>query len=60
VKVINKSVPGIIEVLEEALLLQRIEHPFIIKFFENFQDDDCHYIIIEYCKVRYTRKLTKI
>lgn len=40
-----------IEMLEEELLiLQRMDHPNIVKFHAAYIDDTCVHIVMEYCK----------
>lgn len=40
----------VVETTREALVLVQLDHPYIIKYFESFADDEYFYIIEEYCE----------
>ncbi len=43
-------------VAQEALTLAKLNHPFIIKYFDSFLEEDFFYIITELCEVRKEEK----
>lgn len=40
----------IVDTVNEALVLVKLDHPNIIKYYESFADDSRFYIVVEYCE----------
>jgi calcium-dependent protein kinase len=51
IKVINKKKIGehINTIKEEVEILQRLDHPNIVKYYETFDDQKYMYLVMEYC-----------
>jgi len=46
----NLNHPKLIELFQtEITIMKKISHPNILKCFESFEDQNCHYLVLQYC-----------